>query len=54
MALSCSKKLPALLYGITSEHKDDFYFLNCLRSFRAENKLKSQEKVCEIKIAVEL
>ena len=41
------KKLSALLHGITSKHKGDFYCLNCLRSFRAEN--KSHEKVCKNK-----
>ena len=43
------KKLSALLHGLTSKHKGDFYCLNCLYSFRAENKLKSHEKVCKIK-----
>ena len=46
MALSCSKKLSALLHGIISKHKGDFYCLNCLHSFRTENKLKYHEKVC--------
>ena len=54
MTLSCSKKLSALLHGITSQHKGDFYCLNCLHSFRMENKLKSHEKVCKKKIFVEL
>ena len=39
------KELPALFNGITLKHKDDFYYLNCLHSFRAENKLKSHETV---------
>ena len=43
------KKLSALLHGITSKHKGNFYCLNCLRSFRAENKFKSHEKVCKNK-----
>ena len=30
-------------------NNDDFYFLNCLHSFRKENKLKSNEKVCKNK-----
>ena len=34
MSISCSEKVIG-----------DFYFLNCLYSFRAENKLKSHEKV---------
>ena len=45
-ALSCSKKLSTLLHGIISKHKGDFCCLNCLHSFRTENKLKSHEKVC--------
>ena len=39
------KKLSELLHGITSKHKGDFYCLNCLHSFRTENKHKSHEKV---------
>ena len=49
MALSCSKKLSALLHGITSKHKGDFCSLNCLHSFRTENKLMSHEKLCKNK-----
>ena len=49
MALSCSKKMSTLLRGITSKHHGDFYCLNCLRSFRTENKLKSHEKICKSK-----
>ena len=37
------KKLSALFYRINSR-KGDFYCLNCLHSFRTENKLKSHEK----------
>ena len=40
------KKLFTLL---TSKHQGDFYCLNCLHSFRTENKLKSHEKVCKNK-----
>ena len=43
------KKLSALLHGITSKHKGDFYCLNYLHSFRTENKLKSHEKLCKNK-----
>ena len=43
------KKLSELLHGITSRHKGDFYCLNCLHSFRTENKCKSHEKVCKNK-----
>ena len=49
MALSCSKKLSALLRGETSKHHGDFYCLNCLHSFTVENKGESHEKVCENK-----
>ena len=49
LALSCSKKLSALLHGITSKHKGDFYFLNCHHSFRTENNVKYHEKVCKNK-----
>ena len=38
------KKLSALLDVITSIHKGDFYCLNCLPSYRTENKLKSVQK----------
>ena len=50
MALPCSKKLSGLLRGILSKHGCDFYCLNCLHSFRANNKLRSYKKVCERKI----
>ena len=43
------KKLFELLHRITSKNKGDFYCLNCLHSFRTENKLKSHEKVCKNK-----
>ena len=43
------KKLSALLLEITSNHKGDFYCLNCLPSFRTENKLKSHENACKNK-----
>ena len=49
LALTCSKKLSTLLRGLTSKHRGDFYCLNCLHSFRTENKLKSHEKVCKNK-----
>ena len=42
------KKLSALLRGITSNHKENFYCLSCFHSFRTENKLKKKHKnVCE-------
>ena len=47
--LSCSKKLSALLRGITSKYYGNFYFMNCLYSFRTKNKLELHERVCENK-----
>ena len=43
------KRLFTSLRGITSKHHVDFYCLNCLHSFRTENKLRSHEKVCKNK-----
>ena len=43
------KQLPALLKGMTVKNHVDFHCLNCLHSFRTENKLKSHKKVCENK-----
>ena len=43
------KKLFTLLRGITSKHHGDFYYLNCLHSFKTEIKLKSHGKVCKNK-----
>ena len=34
---------------ITSQHDSDFRCLNCLHSFRTENKLKSHKNVCQNK-----
>ena len=42
------KKLYALLRGITSNNIDDFYCLNCFRSYTTEKKLKKHKNVCEI------
>ena len=39
------KKLPALLKGITSKHKGDFYCLDCFHSYSREEKLKKHKKV---------
>ena len=41
------KHLSGLLRGITSNHKEDFYCLNCFHSYRTENKLESHKKICE-------
>ena len=46
------KTLFALLHGITSKYKGDFYSLNCLHSFRIEN-LSLMKKYEEIKISGE-
>ena len=43
------KMLYVLLHKETSNHKGDFYCLNCLDSFRTKNKLKVHEKVCRNK-----
>ena len=43
LALPCNTRLFALLRGITSENNGDSYCLNCLYSFRTENKLPSQK-----------
>ena len=43
------KKLSTVLRRITSKHHGDLYCLNCLHSFRKENKLRSYEKVCKNK-----
>ena len=40
------KSLSALLRGITSNHDEDFYCLNCFHSYSTNNKLKNHEKVC--------
>ena len=41
------KSLSAFFRGITSNHKDGFYFLSCFCSYSTENKLKKHKKVCE-------
>ena len=41
------KNLPGLLRGITSTHKEDFYCLNCFRSYRTRNKLEVHKNICE-------
>ena len=38
------KNLSGLLRGITSNHKEDFYCLNCFHSY---SKLESHKKICE-------
>ena len=41
------KNLSRLLRGITSNHKEDFYCLNCFHSYRTENKLEAHKKIFE-------
>ena len=41
------KNLSGLLRGITSNHKEDFYCLNCFHSDRTENKLELHKKIRE-------
>ena len=41
------KSLSGLLTGITSNHKEDFYCLNCFHSYRTKNKLEEHKKICE-------
>ena len=41
------KSLSRLFNGITSNHNEDFYCLNCLHSFRTYNILKKHERLCE-------
>ena len=40
-------KISFLLRGITIKSNGCYYFINCLHSFRIENKLKSHENVCK-------
>ena len=42
------KSLSGLFTGITSNHKEDFYCLNCFHSYRTKNNLDAHKKVCEI------
>ena len=41
------KNLPGLLKGITSNYKEDFYYLNCFHSYRTKNKLEEHKKICK-------
>ena len=41
------KNISGLLRGITSNHKGDFYCLNCLHSQRTKSKLEKHEKICK-------
>ena len=39
--------LPGLRKGITSNHKEEFYCLNCFHSYRTKNKLEEHKKICK-------
>ena len=41
------KSLPGLLKGITSNHKEDFYCLNCFCAYTRKNKLEEHKNICE-------
>ena len=41
------KSLSGLFTGVTSNHKEDYYCLNCFHSYRTKNKLDAHKKVCE-------
>ena len=41
------KNLPGLLKGITSNHNEDFYCLNCFHSYRTKNKFEEHKKISE-------
>ena len=38
--------LSGLLQGMSSNHKEDFYCLNCFNSYTTNNKLKEHEDKC--------
>ena len=42
------KNLSGLLRGITSNHKEDVYCLNCFCAYSTKNKLEAHKKICEI------
>ena len=46
------KSLSGLLRGITSNHKEDFYCLNCFHSYITKNKLEAHKKYVKIMIIV--
>ena len=39
--------MSALFRGITSNHKEDFYYLNCFHSYGTKEKLKKHKNLCE-------
>ena len=38
--------LSTLFQGNSSNHKGDFYCLNCFNSYTSKNKLKEHEEIC--------
>ena len=46
MAYLAVESLSTLLRGITSNHNEDFYWLNCFHSYSTVKKTKKHEKVC--------
>ena len=40
-------RLSGLLRGVSYNHNDDFYCLNCFHAFRTKNKLEGHKKMCE-------
>ena len=41
------KILCGLLTGITSNHRENFYCLNCFHSYITKNKIEAHKKICE-------
>ena len=41
------KSMSGLLRGITSNHKGDFYYLNCFHSHTTKKKLKKHQGICK-------
>ena len=54
MRLSCSKQTIYNIKRNNMKHHGDFCCLNCLHSFRTENKFKCYEKALKNNIFVEL
>ena len=40
------KSISGLLRGITSNHNDDFYCLNCFHPYTTEKELRKHERIC--------
>ena len=41
------KSISRLFRGVTSTNNGDFYCINCLHSFRTNNKLKKHQRLCD-------